>query len=232
MKELRVRVLAATNHNRNGGPPPAARWRDPAGKRESLIVAATKLFARQGYEGTRTAQIAARAGCSEGLIHRYFGNKKGLLLALIQRRVSKEVVELTDQLPIAPTLEEEVLQLVEWEVRNMWRDQDFLRVIISRALVEPRVGKVLSQAGLSRHVPAIVQRLKHFKQRRPMSDEEMEGLAQSIKTIGLVFGFMRPVLLQQDRRVARRMATTIAKMIGRGVSERRRASYDNGPCKM
>jgi AcrR family transcriptional regulator len=221
MKELRVRVLATTNHNRNRRPPVAVRLRDPDGKREALILAATKLFARQGYEATRTAQIAARAGCSEGLIHRYFGGKKGLLLTLIQRRVSKEVVELTDQLPIAPTLEEEVLQLVEWEVRNMWHDQDFLRVIISRALVEPRVGKVLSQAGLSRHVPAFVQRLRHFKQRRPMSDEEMEGLAQSIKTIGLVFGFMRPVLLQQDRRVARKMATTIAKIIGRGVSERR-----------
>jgi AcrR family transcriptional regulator len=221
MKELRVRVLAATNYNRNGGPPAAAGLRDPAGKRESLILAATKLFARQGYEATRTAQIAARAGCSEGLIHRYFGSKKGLLLALIHRRVSKEVGELTDQLPIAPTLEAEVLQLVEWEVRNMWRDQDFLRVIISRGLVEPRVSKVLSRAGLSRHVPAFVQRLKHFKQRRPMSDEEMEGLAQSIKTIGLVFGFMRPVLLQQDRRVSRKMATTIAKIIGRGVSERR-----------
>src|SRR5271170_3188066 len=129
MKELRVRVLATTNHNRNGGPPAVVRLRDPAGKREALILAATKLFARQGYEATRTAQIAARAGCAEGLIHRYFGGKKGLLLALIQRRVSKEVVELTDQLPIAPTLEEEVLQLVEWEVRKMWHDQDFLRVI-------------------------------------------------------------------------------------------------------
>ncbi len=199
----------------------AARLRDPAGKREALILAATKLFARQGYEATRTAQIAAGAGCAEGLIHRYFGGKKGLLLALIQRRVSKEVVELTDQLPMAPTLEEEVLQLVEWEVRNMWHDQDFLRVIISRALVEPRVGKVLSQAGLSRHVPAFVQRLQHFKQGRPISEEEMEGVAQAIKTIGLVFGFMRPVLLQQDRKVARKMAATIAKIIGRGVSELR-----------
>jgi TetR/AcrR family transcriptional regulator, regulator of cefoperazone and chloramphenicol sensitivity len=221
MKELRVRVLAATNHTGNGGPSAAVRLRDPAGKRDALLLAATRLFARQGYEATRTAQIAARAGCSEGLIHRYFGSKKGLLLALIKSRVSKEVVELTDQLPIAPTLEAEVLQLVEWEVRNMWNDQDFLRVIISRGLVEPHVGKVLSQAGLSRHVPAFVQRLKHFKQRHPVSDEEMEGLAQSIKTIGLVFGFMRPVLLQQDRRVARKMATTIAKIIGRGVSERR-----------
>ena len=215
-----MRARAVTSHNRNGaGTLPSAKLRDPASKQESLIVAATKLFAHRGYEATRTAEIAARAGCAEGLIHRYFGGKKGLLLALIQQRVSQEVVELTDQLPLAPTLEEEVLHLVDWEVSNMWHDRDFLRVIMSRALVEPHVGKVLSRAGLSRHVPAFVQRLKNFKPRRPPSEEEMEGLAQSIKTIGLVFGFMRPVLLQQDRRAARNMAITIAKLMVRGFSE-------------
>ncbi len=213
-----MRVRETTNRRNGTTPSLPPRLRNPAAKRESLIVAATKLFAHRGYEATRTAEIAARAGCAEGLIHRYFGGKKGLLLALIQHRVSKEVVELTHQLPNAPTLEEEVLQLVEWEVRNMWRDRDFLRVIISRGLVEPRVGKVLSQAGLARHVPALVQRLKHFKRRRSLSDEEMEGLAQAIKTIGLVFGFIRPCLLQQDRRAARNMATTIARIMVHGVS--------------
>ena len=212
-----MRVHAATNHNRLGAV--STRVRNPAGKQESLIMAATKLFARRGYEATRTADIAAHAGCAEGLIHRYFGGKKGLLLALIQQRVSQEVVELTDQLPLAPTLEEEVLQLVAWEVRNMWHDRDFLRVIISRALVEPRAGKVLSRAGLSRHVPAFVRRLKHFRPRQPLSKDEMEALAQLIKTIGLVFGFMRPVLLQQDRRLAGSMATMIAKIVLRGVSD-------------
>ena len=212
-----MRVHAATNHNQFGAV--TTRNRNPAEKQESLIMAATKLFARRGYEATRTADIAAHAGCAEGLIHRYFGGKKGLLLALIQRRVSQEVVELKDQLPLAPTLEEEVLQLVAWEVRNMWRDRDFLRVIISRALVEPRAGKLLSQADLSRHVPAFVQRLKQFRQRQPLSKDEMEALAQLIKTIGLVFGFMRPVLLQQDRRTAASMATMIAKIVLRGVSD-------------
>jgi hypothetical protein len=90
---------------------------------------------------------------------------------------------------------------------------------LSRALVEPHVGKVLSHAGLSRHVPAFVQRLKNFERHPPLSDEDMEGLAQSIKTIGLVFGFMRPVLLQQDRKTAKNMATTIARLMVRGVSD-------------
>jgi AcrR family transcriptional regulator len=192
--------------------------RDRPAKQQALISAATKLFATHGYEATTTQGIAACAGCAEGLIHRYFGGKRGLLLALIECRASQELVELTDQLPLASTLAAEYLQLIRWELESMWQDRNFLRVIMSRALVEPNFGKVLSKVGLSRHVPAFAERLVHFEQYRLLSEEEREGVAQSIKVLGLVFGFMRPVLLQQDRRVAQKMATTIATTMIRGIS--------------
>jgi len=46
------------------------------------------------------------------LIHRYFNDKVGLLLAWIKHRVSEEVVDLNEKLPLAPTSEEEIVQLV------------------------------------------------------------------------------------------------------------------------
>ena len=134
------------------------RQRDPRARQQALISAATELFASRGYEAATTQEIAAYAGCAEGLIHRYFGGKRGLLLALIDRRASQELVELARRLPLAPTLAQEYLQLVDWEIEVMWHDRNFLRVIMSRALVEPNFGKVLSTLGLSRHVPAFVER--------------------------------------------------------------------------
>ncbi len=72
--------------------PPAQpkRKRDRAGKQQALMLAAAKLFAHRGYEVTTTREIAARAGCAEGLIHRYFKGKAGLFLALIHSRVARE----------------------------------------------------------------------------------------------------------------------------------------------
>lgn len=191
--------------------------RDPAARQEALLSAATELFAARGYEAATTQEIAACAGCAEGLIHRYFGGKRGLLLGLIDRRVSQELVELAHHWPLAPTLAQEYLQLLDWEIERMWHDRNFLRVVMSRALVEPNFGKVLSTVGLSRHVPAFVERLNHFEQYRSLAEEEKQGLAQSIKTLGLVFGFMRPVLLGQDRAAARKMAMTIATTMIRGI---------------
>src|SRR2546428_9613898 len=109
------------------------RKRNRFARERALILAAGKLFASRGYDATTTREIAACAGCAEGLIHRYFSGKAGLLLALIRFRVSQEVLDLTDGLPLAPNLQQEILQLLDWEVEHMWRDRDFLRVIIPRA---------------------------------------------------------------------------------------------------
>jgi AcrR family transcriptional regulator len=192
------------------------RKRDRAAKQEALLSAASKLFARHGYEAATTREIAACAGCAEGLIHRYFNGKAGLLLAMIQHRVSQEVVDLCD-LPLAASLEMEFLQLVDWEVDRLWNDRDFLKVIIPRALLDPALGKVLARIGTSRHAEAIVKRLKRFKACRALPPEELEALARLIGTLGFSFGFMRPVILAQDRGRSQKMAATIAKVFVRSL---------------
>ena len=72
----------------DGHKPRSSRTRDRAGKKQALIVAALKLFASKGFDATTTREIAASAGCAEGLIHRYFNGKAGLLPALMEYRVS------------------------------------------------------------------------------------------------------------------------------------------------
>lgn len=52
-------------------------------KQLSILNAALRLFAQQGFSATPTSQIAKEAGVSEGLIFRHFGKKDGLLKAVI-----------------------------------------------------------------------------------------------------------------------------------------------------
>ena len=101
------------------------RKRDRAAKQQALMLAAKQLFAHRGYDATTTRDIAACAGCAEGLIHRYFNGKAGLFLALIQYRVSQEATDLSDRLPVAARFEDEFLRLVGWEVERMWETAIF-----------------------------------------------------------------------------------------------------------
>ena len=46
---------------------------------DAILDAAKQVFTRQGYEGTSIAAVAKVAGVSDGLIYRYFANKRDLL---------------------------------------------------------------------------------------------------------------------------------------------------------
>jgi AcrR family transcriptional regulator len=192
----------------------ARRTRNRTAREESLIAAATKLFASHGYESATTRAIAATAGCAEGLIHRYFGGKEGLLLALITRQVSKEVVDLKS-LPPAATMADEVAQLVGWEVERFWQDRDFFRVVIPRAFLDPELGRVISGIAATERASAIAERLRSFTQSRSLPAQELETLANFISITGFAFGFMRPVVLHQDREKAKKMAVMTARMMVR-----------------
>jgi TetR/AcrR family transcriptional regulator, regulator of cefoperazone and chloramphenicol sensitivity len=207
------RATHALSGNGTGNGTRPKRTRDRAGKKQALIRAALELFASKGYEPTTTREIAASAGCAEGLIHRYFKGKAGLLAAMIEHRVSKEVLDLNHQLRPAPSLEDEYVQLVDREVERMWDSRDFLRVFIPRAIVDPSVGGVMDKALISLRGKAISERLKHYESCVALPQGAVEVLAQAVGMLGLVFGFVRPVLLGQDRLRAKKMATTVARIL-------------------
>lgn len=52
-------------------------------KQARILDTALRLFAQQGYDATSTQAIARQAEVSEGLIFRHFGNKVGLLAAIM-----------------------------------------------------------------------------------------------------------------------------------------------------
>jgi AcrR family transcriptional regulator len=54
------------------------RRRDAAATRQSLLDAATALFAERGYDRTTVRDIATRAGVNQSLLFRYFGSKEAL----------------------------------------------------------------------------------------------------------------------------------------------------------
>lgn len=191
--------------------------RDRAAREGALITAASKLFARRGFEGTTTREIAAQAGCAEGLIHRYFQGKAGLLLAIVESRASQEVQDLTHKLKAAPTVQQEVKQLVDFELSRMWEDREFFRVIIPRLFVDPGFADRISRIGPLQRARLIRERLRKYKACRNLAKAELDALAHFVGVIGFMFGFMRPVTLGHDRVRARRMAETMAALMVRGL---------------
>src|SRR5215813_4450279 len=83
--------------HRSGPRKPPRPARDAELTRESLLMAATHLFAARGYDGVSVAQIAQRAGVTKALINYHFGGKHKLYLAIMTDTFS-EIVERLEEL--------------------------------------------------------------------------------------------------------------------------------------
>jgi AcrR family transcriptional regulator len=88
------------NKKRRPGHParrPGGRPRGAEFTRDSLLAAATQLFAARGFDGVSVAQIAQRAGVTKALINYHFGGKQKLYEAIMASTFS-EIAERMERL--------------------------------------------------------------------------------------------------------------------------------------
>ena len=63
---------------------PAAFQRIKDERRDAIMAAALRVFARKGLAATRIADLAAEARISQGLLYHYFPNKEALFTAIVE----------------------------------------------------------------------------------------------------------------------------------------------------
>lgn len=79
--------------------------------KQKILMAATKLFAAKGFSAATSKDIALLAGCSEGLIFKYFQDKKGLF-NILSNNWAQECISELNNLPHTENLEDEIKTLV------------------------------------------------------------------------------------------------------------------------
>jgi len=62
-------------------------------KRQRILEAATKVFARKGYFAARVADVAQRAGIADGTIYLYFRNKEDILVSLFDEVMEEHIAK-------------------------------------------------------------------------------------------------------------------------------------------
>ena len=78
----------------------------------SILEAASALFADKGYEQTTTHQIASQAGVSVGALYRYFSDKQAILKELYGQEITGLRTRLLEEFSLADLVGQDVRQLV------------------------------------------------------------------------------------------------------------------------
>jgi TetR/AcrR family fatty acid metabolism transcriptional regulator len=77
-----------SRHSVPATPSPSPRGKTPE-KRDRILDAAIKVFAKEGFYNARVSQIAELAGVADGTIYLYFKSKDDLLIQLFEDRVER-----------------------------------------------------------------------------------------------------------------------------------------------
>ena len=96
--------------------PPGVRALAAQATRESILRAATKVFAKHGYAGGRIEQISKAAKSYDRMIYYYFGSKEGLFIAVLEE-MYRRFNEAESKLSLADSDPLDALRAV---IRFMW----------------------------------------------------------------------------------------------------------------
>lgn len=106
--------------------------------RTKILQAAQKLFARKGFDGTTTKDLARKAGVAEGTIFRHFSNKKAILIELATEGWVDILTDLLTELSEMASYKA-VAQVMRRRMLNMKQNVDLMRICFFEAQFHPEL---------------------------------------------------------------------------------------------
>ena len=165
----------------------------PPGKKKTL-EAAIKLFAKQGYNGTSTLQIAKVAGVSQATVFKYFKTKEDLLYSIIVPVIPKLFSSFLGRVKKANSVQELISYVVRDRFEFLEENRNTVRIVFSELLTNEELKKQLlfSISKIFEEFD-IVALLKKYKKTNP-------ELNENLTTAEIIRSFAGPIMTYSAQR--------------------------------
>ena len=101
-----------------------ARLQKTGDKRDLILRAATKLFARRGFFNTQVADVAREAGIAAGTVYLYFQSKDDLLISIFERTMLQGIEAARQALVGVSDPVERLRRLARVHLERLGQDRD------------------------------------------------------------------------------------------------------------
>lgn len=144
-------------------------------RRQQLMDVAIRLFARKGFSGTTTKEIASAAGVNQAILFRHFPTKDDLYAAILEHKASTSGTDewLSELRALASHRDDEGLfrAVVARTLEHGRRDRKFMRLMLFSALE----GHELAQSFRQKRVRPIFDFLRDYVALRQREGAFREG---------------------------------------------------------
>lgn len=189
--------------------------RDKEARMRAMVDAAITLFAEEGYGPVSTRRIADLAGCSETLLFRYFGGKRGLLIAISENFIEHGT---SSSLPEFSDVNDCVRGYLLTVFAAMRARSASLKVIVAALVNEPALAREF-EGRHDNQVGLLTDQLRRFQAAGDITpDVDVAAIAAGLEQMAFSVGFLMQIVYQRSRSEIEAIAESFAKVMTTGLA--------------
>ncbi|OKH24684.1 TetR/AcrR family transcriptional regulator [Chroogloeocystis siderophila] len=189
--------------------------------RDRILKAAQRLFARQGYDGTTTRDLAVAAGVAEGTLFRHFPNKKAILIEIATQGWVEILTDLLTELSEMGSYKA-VAQVMQRRMWNFHKNADMMRVCFMEAQFHPDLRDRIQAEVINKMTDVAEAFFQTAMDRGIYRKTNPKIVAQVFLGMFAIAGFSHNTLMEPDAspKAMQEMAEGLADIFLNGVLER------------
>src|SRR5438552_17649524 len=129
--------------------------RPVADKRETLLRAAIRVFAHNGYFNSKVADIAREAGVADGTVYLYFKSKEEILHSIFNRGMEEAIADGHKQLEGISDAREKLRRIALLHLESLGADRDLAVVFQVELRGSTKFMEEFSAAGFAEYLALI-----------------------------------------------------------------------------
>jgi AcrR family transcriptional regulator len=102
--------------------------------RQRILDAARALFARQGFDGASTRDVARAAGIATGTLFNYFATKEAIAMTLVAEALAEGREDYRKKAREGVSLEEDLFAFLAAQLRRLKPQRGYVQPVLERAL--------------------------------------------------------------------------------------------------
>ena len=190
-----------------------------ADKREAILRAAIKVFARRGYFNSKVADIAKEAGIADGTVYLYFKSKDEILHSIFDRAMEEFIAEGKREIAEIKGADQRLRRIAQLHLEKLGADRDLAVVFQVELRGSTKFMEEFSGGGFAEYLDII---------RRTIAEGQKSGVFRAdlkpLTTAKILYGALDEMVtnwvLSKRAYPLARMADEVLNVFFGGVTQR------------
>ena len=190
-----------------------------AGKREAILRAATRVFARNGYFNSKVADIAAAAGVADGTVYLYFKSKEEILHSIFDQNMAEAIASARKLTAKLNDPRQKLRRIAALHLERLGADRDLAVVFQVELRGSTKFMQEFSAAGFAEYL-SLLRATFEKGQRRGVFRKELNAKAVSKILFGALDEMATNWIISKRNYKLEPMAEVVMEIFLNGVSAR------------